>query len=157
MTAPHYDRSRQDLGNVVNLGHVNVCITDQHLATCYYISGLGLTRDPFLNTGAGNMWVNVGMSQFHLPAGKPDILRGTTGLVVPDRAALLDSIERRRSCRGGRQREGNERADRGERCGTPGEFAHGKRVAGTCCSVAREKARSPPAAGPLLARRRRAR
>jgi hypothetical protein len=61
MTGQQYDRSAQDLGNIVNLGHVNVCITDQHLATHYYISGLGLTRDPFLNTGARNMWVNVGL------------------------------------------------------------------------------------------------
>jgi hypothetical protein len=65
----HYDRAAQDLGNIVNLGHVNVCISDQHIATHYYVSGLGLTRDPFLNTGAGNMWINVGMSQFHLPMG----------------------------------------------------------------------------------------
>jgi hypothetical protein len=92
MTGQQYDRSSQDLGNIVNLGHVNVCITDQHLATYYYISGLGLTRDPFLNTSPRNMWVNVGMSQFHLPAGEPDILRGVTGLVVPDRAALLDRL-----------------------------------------------------------------
>ena len=47
-----FDRSAQDLGNIVNLGHVNVRIADQHLATHYYISGLGLTRDPFVNTGA---------------------------------------------------------------------------------------------------------
>src|SRR3974377_292264 len=60
MTGQRYDRSSQDLGNLVNLGHVNFCITDQHLATYYYISGLGLTRDPFLNTGPRNMWVNVG-------------------------------------------------------------------------------------------------
>ncbi len=73
----------QDLGNIVNLGHVNVCITDQHLATHYYVTGLGLTRDPFLNTSARLMWVNVGMSQFHLPMGQPDVLRGVTGLVVP--------------------------------------------------------------------------
>ena len=92
MAEKQYDRSAQDLGNIVNLGHVNLCITDQHLATHYYISGLGLTRDPFLNIGAGNMWVNVGMSQFHLPMGEPDLLRGMTGLVVPDRAALLDRL-----------------------------------------------------------------
>jgi len=42
------------------------------------------------------MWVNVGMSQFHLPAGDPDILRGITGLVVPDRAALLDRLTQMR-------------------------------------------------------------
>jgi hypothetical protein len=92
MPQKQFDRAAEDLGNIVGIGHVNVCITDQHLATHYYISGLGLTRDPFLNTGARNMWVNVGMGQFHLPAGGPDILRGVTGLVVPDRAALLDRL-----------------------------------------------------------------
>jgi hypothetical protein len=92
MADKQYDRSTQDLGNIVNLGHVNVCITDQHLATHYYVTGLGLTRDPFLNTGARLMWINVGMSQFHLPNGQPDVLRGVTGLVVPDRAALLDRL-----------------------------------------------------------------
>ncbi|MGH3338724.1 MAG: hypothetical protein ACRDPL_07845, partial [Propionibacteriaceae bacterium] len=92
MAEKQYDRSTQDLGNIVNLGHVNVCITDQHLATHYYVTGLGLTRDPFLNTGAGNMWINVGVSQFHLPMGQPDVLRGITGLVMPDRAALLDRL-----------------------------------------------------------------
>jgi hypothetical protein len=71
---------------------VNVCITDQHLATHYYVTGLGLTRDPFINTGCHNMWINVGMAQFHLPMGDPDVLRGVTGLVVPDRAALLDRL-----------------------------------------------------------------
>ena len=92
MADKQYDRSTQDLGNIVNLGHVNVCITDQHLATHYYVTGLGLTRDPFLNTGAPVMWINVGMSQFHLPNGQPDVLRGVTGLVLPDRAALLDRL-----------------------------------------------------------------
>ena len=92
MAEKQYDRAAQDLGNIVNIGHVNVCITDQHLATHYYVTGLGLTRDPFINTGARLMWINVGMAQFHLPMGQPDILRGITGLVVPDRAALLDRL-----------------------------------------------------------------
>jgi hypothetical protein len=92
MADKQYDRTTQDLGNIVGIGHVNVCITDQHLATHYYVTGLGLTRDPFLNTGANLMWINVGMSQFHLPTRNPDVLRGITGLVVPDRAALLDRL-----------------------------------------------------------------
>ena len=92
MAEKEYDRATQDLGNIVNLGHVNLRITDQHLATDYYVTGLGLTRDPFLNTGARLMWVNVGVSQFHLPTGEADVLRGVTGLVVPDRAALLDRL-----------------------------------------------------------------
>ena len=58
----------------------------------YYVTGLGLTRDPFLNTGARLMWINVGMSQFHLPNGQPDVVRGVTGLAVPDRAALLERL-----------------------------------------------------------------
>jgi hypothetical protein len=87
-----FDRTTADIGNIVNLGHVNVNITDQRLGTHYYISGLGLTRDPFLNTGVRIMWVNVGMSQFHLPTGEPNYLRGTTGLVIPDRAALLERL-----------------------------------------------------------------
>jgi len=87
-----YDRAAQDLGNIVNLGHVNVCIDDQHVATHYYVTGLGLTRDPFLNTGARNMWINVGMSQFHLPIGTPEVLRGVIGLVAPDREALLERL-----------------------------------------------------------------
>ena len=57
MPQPQYDRAAQDIGNIVGIGHVNVCIDDQHLATHFYITGLGYTRDPFLNTGAGNMWV----------------------------------------------------------------------------------------------------
>lgn len=62
-----YDRAAEDFGNIVNLGHVNVCVPDQRQATAYYISALGLTRDPYLMTGTNNMWINVGMSQFHLP------------------------------------------------------------------------------------------
>ena len=89
-----YNRAAQDIGNTVGIGHVNVRIDDQHKATHFYVTGLGYTRDPFLNTGAGNMWINVGMSQFHLPMGKPDVLRGTTGLVMPDRRALLERLNR---------------------------------------------------------------
>jgi len=89
-----YNRAAEDIGNAVGIGHVNVRIDDQHKATHFYITGLGYTRDPFLNTGAGNMWINVGMSQFHLPMGKPDVVRGTTGLVMPDRRALLERLNK---------------------------------------------------------------
>lgn len=86
--AADYDRSRQDLGNIVLLEHVNVTIPDQRLATIFYISGLGLTRDPYLMTGVDNMWVNVGRSQFHLPSRGTQVLRGRVGIVLPDLAAL---------------------------------------------------------------------
>ena len=97
MPQKQYDRAAEDLGNIVGIGHVNVCITDQHHGTDFYVTGLGYTRDPFLNTGSGNMWINVGMSQFHLPMGTPDRLRGVIGLVSPDRAALLDRLAKVRN------------------------------------------------------------
>ena len=92
--AGQFDRSAEDLGNIVALEHVNVTIPDQGLATLFYISGLGLTRDPYMMTSTDNMWVNVGRSQFHLPTGKPQVLRGKVGLVTPDRMALLQRCER---------------------------------------------------------------
>ena len=87
--APTYDRTIEDLGNIVTLEHVNTRIPDQQLATLFYVAGLGLTRDPYLMTGVTNMWVNVGRSQFHLPTGKPQVLRGHTGLVIPNRDTLV--------------------------------------------------------------------
>ena len=87
--ATTYDRTTEDLGNVVTLEHVNTRIPDQQLATLFYVTGLGLTRDPYLMTSVTNMWVNVGRSQFHLPTGKPQVLRGHTGLVIPNRDALV--------------------------------------------------------------------
>src|ERR1051326_6543310 len=67
--AQHYDRGAEDLGNITMLEHVNLQIPSQAQATLFYIQGLGLTRDPYMNTGLANMWINVGKSQFHLPTG----------------------------------------------------------------------------------------
>jgi catechol 2,3-dioxygenase-like lactoylglutathione lyase family enzyme len=89
-----YDRAAEDVGNIVALEHVNVTVPDPQLATVFYVSALGLTRDPYLMTGPRNMWVNVGRSQFHLPTNKPQVLRGITGLVIPDRAALLKRLNK---------------------------------------------------------------
>jgi len=89
-----YDRGAEDVGNIVALEHVNVTVPDPNLATVFYVSGLGLTRDPYLMTGPRNMWVNVGRSQFHLPTNKPQVLRGCVGLVLPDREALLERLGR---------------------------------------------------------------
>ncbi len=89
-----YDRTSEDLGNIVALEHVNVTAPDQQLATLFYVAGLGLTRDPFLMISTSNMWINVGRSQFHLPTNKPQVLRGRIGVVLPDRAALLARLAR---------------------------------------------------------------
>lgn len=89
--SPVFDRTTEDVGNIVEFGHVNVRVPDQRLAIIFYIMGLGLTRDPYLVVGVDNMWVNVANCQFHLPVGPAQVLRGTTGLVLPD----LDALEAR--------------------------------------------------------------
>jgi hypothetical protein len=85
--------SEEDVGNIVLLEHVNLQVPDQSMATLFYVVGLGLTRDPYLNVGLENMWVNVGEQQFHLPTRAPQVIHGHIGLVVPD----LEAVERRLS------------------------------------------------------------
>lgn len=84
-----FDRAAEDLGNSIHLEHVNVTIPDQRPATLFYVAGLGLTRDPYLMVADSNMWVNVGRSQFHLPQGPAQVLRGHAALVIAGREALL--------------------------------------------------------------------
>ena len=91
MAEPKYDRTTQDVGNIMEMEHVNVTVPDQETALRFYISGLGLTRDPYMMVGPENMWVNVGNQQFHLPTRDPQVLTGCIGLVVPD----LDALQRR--------------------------------------------------------------
>ena len=87
-----FDRAAEDLGNSIHLEHVNVFVPDQHLATLFYVTGLGLTRDPYLMVSDTNMWINVGRSQFHLPSGEAQVLRGHTGIVIAGREALLERL-----------------------------------------------------------------
>jgi hypothetical protein len=87
-----FDRAAEDLGNSVHLEHVNVTIPDQRLTQLFYGTGLGLTRDPYLQVDDTNMWMNVGRSQFHLPTGKAQVLRGKTGIVIEGREALLNRL-----------------------------------------------------------------
>src|SRR3989442_4853281 len=83
-----FDRSAEDIGNILLLEHVNVKIPDQVVATNFYVTALGLTRDPYMNTGTENMWINAGQQQFHMPTGKPEVLRGVVGFVIPDLEGL---------------------------------------------------------------------
>jgi hypothetical protein len=91
-TQKTFDRAAEDLGNAIHLEHVNVTIPDQRVASLFYGAGLGLTRDPFLQVDDTNMWMNVGRSQFHLPTGKPQVLRGKTGIVIEGREELLKRL-----------------------------------------------------------------
>lgn len=96
MEAPvrQFDRTTENIGNLVLLEHVNVTQPDQRLATLFYVVALGGTRDPFIMVGVDNMWVNFGRTQVHLPTREPQLLRGTIGLVVPDLAALKARLQR---------------------------------------------------------------
>jgi hypothetical protein len=92
MQQQQFDRAAEDLGNSIHFEHVNVTVPDQRLATLFYVTGLGLTRDPYIMVSDTNMWINVGRSQFHLPSSEPQVLRGHTGLVISGRAALLERL-----------------------------------------------------------------
>jgi hypothetical protein len=95
--ARSFDRAAQAVGNIVHFEHFNCLIDDQRLATLFYVVGLGGTRDPFIFMGLENMWVNFGRTQVHLPsrgpAPRPEVLRGTVGLVVPDLDALRKNLD----------------------------------------------------------------
>lgn len=82
------------MSNIVLLEHVNVTVPDQRVATLFYVSGLGFTRDPYLMVGVENMWINIGRSQMHLPTNRPQRLRGIIGLVVPDLSQLEQRLRR---------------------------------------------------------------
>ena len=81
----------EDVGNIVSFEHINVQIPDQSMATLFYVVGMGFTRDPYLNVGLNNMWVNVGEQQFHLPTRSSQVIDGHIGVVVPN----LDALEGR--------------------------------------------------------------
>ena len=87
-----FDRTTQDVGNIVEFGHVNIRVPEQRLSILFYVTGLGLTRDPYLVTGVDNAWINVGTCQFHLPVGPAQVLRGTIGLVMPDLDGLATRL-----------------------------------------------------------------
>jgi hypothetical protein len=83
--------AEEDVGNIVSFEHINVQIPDQSMATLFYVVGMGFTRDPYLNVGLNNMWVNVGEQQFHLPTRSPQVIDGHIGVVMPN----LDALEAR--------------------------------------------------------------
>jgi catechol-2,3-dioxygenase len=87
-----FDREAEDVGNVLALEHVNLTVPDLNLAALFYVTGLGFTRDPYIDFGTRNMWVNAGEQQFHLPVGKPQIFRGHLSAVVPDLDGLMHRL-----------------------------------------------------------------
>ncbi len=86
-----FDRSVEDVGNIQNMEHFNLTVPDQELAALFYVTGLGFTRDPYMDFGTFNMWINAGEQQFHLPKNDAQIFRGTIGIVMPNH----DDLKRR--------------------------------------------------------------
>ena len=91
MAQPKYNRKTQDVGNILGMEHVNVTVPDQELALRFYISGLGLTRDPYMMVGpekhVGQCWRATVSFTHPRPAGVDWLHR----LVVSD----LDALQRR--------------------------------------------------------------
>jgi hypothetical protein len=96
-----FDRTAEDVSNIVKLEHVNVTVPDQRLATLFYVAALGFTRDPYLMVELDNMWINIGRNQMHLPSADAQRLRGTIGLVVPDLSELEQRLKRVATALGG--------------------------------------------------------
>lgn len=88
-----YDRSAEDVGNVQLLEHVNLTVPDQGIAALFYVTGIGFTRDPYIDFGTFNMWVNGGEQQFHLPKAAAQVLRGHIGVIVPSHADLKKRLQ----------------------------------------------------------------
>ena len=86
-----FDRTVEDVGNIQNMEHFNLTVPDQQLAALFYVTGLGFTRDPYMDFGTFNMWINVGEQQFHLPKNQAQKFRGTIGITLPD----LEGLKRR--------------------------------------------------------------
>lgn len=90
--APVKSPVAENVGNILSMEHVNLTVTDQRMAEAFYITAMGFTRDPFIVFGGGNMWVNVGEQQFHLPLRKENqVVPGRIGVVMAD----LDSLKQR--------------------------------------------------------------
>jgi len=151
-----YDRTAEDLGNIVALEHVNVTVPDQQKAALFYINGLGLTRDPYMMTGPANMWVNAGRQQFHLPTSKPQVLRGHVGVVVSDYEALPQRLSRIREALDGTRFDFCERDGHIEAICPWGNrihcFAPNKRFGAMAVGIAYVEFDVPPASANGIAR-----
>jgi hypothetical protein len=86
-----FDRTVEDVGNILQLEHVNLTVPDQGIAALFYVTGLGFTRDPYIDFGTFNMWVNLGEQQFHLPKAEAQLFRGHVKVVVPS----LEDLKKR--------------------------------------------------------------
>src|SRR6266446_5498344 len=85
----HFDRTTEDVGNIVLLEHVNVTQPDQRPATLFYVVALGGTRDPYIFVGLENMWVNYGRTQIHMARVAPALI--DTRFAWTDRGSFVEA------------------------------------------------------------------
>ena len=83
----------EDVGNIVAMEHINVCVPDQRIAQQFYLLGLGFTRDPYMTLGPDAMWVNIGDQQLHLPSSGAQVIPGHFGLVITSLEALQQRLK----------------------------------------------------------------
>ena len=89
-----FDRAAENVGNILMMEHVNLTVPDQEMAALFYVTGLGFTRDPYMDFGTFNMWINVGEQQFHLPKSDAQHFRGHIDITVPRLDELKARLER---------------------------------------------------------------
>lgn len=89
-----FDRAAENVGNILAMEHLNLTVPDQEMAALFYVTGLGFTRDPYMDFGTFNMWINVGQQQFHLPKSKAQRFRGHIDITVPNLDELKARLER---------------------------------------------------------------
>jgi len=82
-----------EVGSFVHFEHVNYRVDDHRPAMLYFLVGLGFTREPYRMIGVRNMWVNVGLQQFHLPIGEPTPFPGEVHVAVPELARTRADLE----------------------------------------------------------------
>jgi len=61
-----------DIGNIVSFEHLNLNVTNAHIADLFYGDCLGLTRDPYRPGGVHTTWYNIGKQQIHCPLEEKD-------------------------------------------------------------------------------------
>ena len=83
----------QEIGTFTHFEHVNFQVPDHHLATLFFIEGLGFTRDPYRMVSVRNMWVNAGQQQFHLPKGEAAPFAGEVGVTLPKLSDTVRSLK----------------------------------------------------------------
>lgn len=80
-------RDCQDVGNAVQLEHVNLEVPDLDLARVFFSEGLGLTPDPdtlgWQRGGPFVTWYNIGRQQLHIIKGPAQNTHGTIVLKLP--------------------------------------------------------------------------